>query len=319
VTSIERRAQTPPREDEPGEGLAIPQVEQRELRYFVAVAEELHFTRAAARLEISQPPLSVTIARLEAKLGTPLLKRDSRNVSLTPAGRELLRRARRILADIDEAIDAVRRADTAPSATVRVAASRGWRVSVLATFEQLLGRVDPYLTVDVESHRPAEVRQRVASGAVDYGVLVADAWLDGLSMRLLRRSAPVAAFHADHPLARRKKLVPADLASYPLALWPEADAPESYRLVQALFDGAPLEQAVVPLPIAADGWANGLPHGTFSIVPADAPLVDGLVSRPVRGTDVVFRTWLVWNDEVAPPFLDAVRDAASQLLAADSA
>ena len=318
MTSIdERRAQPPRHPDETLEGLAIPQVEQRELRYFVAVAEELHFTRAAARLEISQPPLSVTIARLEAKLGTPLFKRDSRNVALTPAGVELLRRARRILSDIDEAIDAVRRADAAPSATVRIAASRAWRVSLLAAFEGALERIDPYLTVDVESQRPAAIPQRVRSGAVDFGVLVADDWIDGLSMRLLRRAAPVAAFHPTHPLARRKKVMPGDLAAYPLALWPESDAPASHRLVRAIFDGLDLEHAIVPLPLGADGWAAGLPDGTFGIVPADAPLADGLVSRPLRGTDVVFRTWLVWNEDVTPPFVDAMREAAAQVLAGD--
>jgi DNA-binding transcriptional LysR family regulator len=95
------------------DGLAIPQVEQRELRYFVAVAEELHFTRAAARLAVSQPPLSATIARLEAKLGAQLFVRDSRNVALTAAGAELLARARRILDDVDEAVGAVRQAAVA--------------------------------------------------------------------------------------------------------------------------------------------------------------------------------------------------------------
>jgi LysR family transcriptional regulator, benzoate and cis,cis-muconate-responsive activator of ben and cat genes len=110
---MEREAQSLRRSGEMRQGLAMPHVEQRELRYFVAVAEELHFTRAAARLEISQPPLSATIARLEAKLGTQLLTRDSRNVALTPAGKELLRRARRILSDIDAAIEAVRNMDGA--------------------------------------------------------------------------------------------------------------------------------------------------------------------------------------------------------------
>src|SRR4029077_20258020 len=97
--------------DDTSHGLALPQVEQRELRYFVAVAEELHFTRAAARLDISQPPLSATISRLEAKLGTQLFVRDSRNDALTPAGAELMTHARRFLTKIDEAIDAVRHAD----------------------------------------------------------------------------------------------------------------------------------------------------------------------------------------------------------------
>jgi DNA-binding transcriptional LysR family regulator len=110
---MERDAQTLRRSDEMRQGLVMPHVEQRELRYFVAVAEELHFTRAAARLEISQPPLSATIARLEAKLGTQLFTRDSRNVALTPAGEELLPRACRILSDIDAAIEAVRNMDGA--------------------------------------------------------------------------------------------------------------------------------------------------------------------------------------------------------------
>ena len=89
-------------------GLALPHVQQRELRYFVAVAEELNFSRAARRLDISQPPLSAAIAQLESKLGVQLFERNSRRVTMTPAGAELLVRARRILLDIDEAVWAVR-------------------------------------------------------------------------------------------------------------------------------------------------------------------------------------------------------------------
>jgi DNA-binding transcriptional LysR family regulator len=98
----------PTQHDDSARGLALPQVQQRELRYFVAVAEELHFSRAAERLEISQPPLSATIAQLESKLGVQLFERNSRNVSMTPAGAELLVRARKILLEVDEAVFAVR-------------------------------------------------------------------------------------------------------------------------------------------------------------------------------------------------------------------
>ena len=83
-------------------------VEHRELAYFIAVAEELHFGRAAARLHISQSPLSQSIARLESKIGARLFERSSRRVTLTRAGTVLLARASRIVCDVDEAILSVR-------------------------------------------------------------------------------------------------------------------------------------------------------------------------------------------------------------------
>jgi DNA-binding transcriptional LysR family regulator len=93
----------------------------RALRYFVAVAEELHFTRAAERLYIAQPALSEQIRRLEGELGVQLLRRTTRKVELTAAGEEFLSRARRILAEADEALADASRAARGETGSIRVA------------------------------------------------------------------------------------------------------------------------------------------------------------------------------------------------------
>jgi DNA-binding transcriptional LysR family regulator len=96
----------------------MDEVELRELRYFIAVAEELNFTRAAARLGLAQPPLSAAIGKLERKLGVRLLERTSRRVALTPAGAVLLEQGRIAVEAVGAAVERTRRA-----AAVEVAAS----------------------------------------------------------------------------------------------------------------------------------------------------------------------------------------------------
>ena len=101
-------------------------VHQRDLRYFVAVAEELHFTRAAESLQISQPSLSRQIRVLERNLGFPLFRRDRRAVALTPAGESLLNRARELLGGWDDAVAAAAQRARAAEAVLRV----GFQTSV---------------------------------------------------------------------------------------------------------------------------------------------------------------------------------------------
>ena len=117
-------------------------VELRQLRYFVAVAEELHFGRAAERLHMSQSPLSRAIRELERELGLVLFVRTTRRVELTPAGTALLERARRALADIDAAVDDARRAAQPDGGVLGIGYTPFTRVQATRIAEEL-GRERP--------------------------------------------------------------------------------------------------------------------------------------------------------------------------------
>ena len=182
-------------------------VELWQLRYVVAVADELSFTRAAERLHISQPALSTRIRELEGRLGFALFERTSRHVSVTPAGALLARRGRALLDDAASAVAAARNA----AATAPVL-----RVGVLGTSGAVLF---PLVAERVATREPQAVlqpRQLARPDDIDGSVDVAFTRLepDESDLRLapLLRERRVVALTASHPLARRGELRLADLA-----------------------------------------------------------------------------------------------------------
>jgi DNA-binding transcriptional LysR family regulator len=143
-----------------------PGVELRHLRYFVAVAEELHFGRAAQRLFLSQPSLSTQIRRLEDEVGTPLLERTTREVKLTPAGEALYEHAQRILLDVGEAVAAAQNAAGVLTGDLRLLFSHGAQL----TAEPLLTRFGsryPGVRVQVLLGQDARLLEDVAHGRAD--------------------------------------------------------------------------------------------------------------------------------------------------------
>jgi DNA-binding transcriptional LysR family regulator len=181
-------------------------LEFRALRYFEAVADELHFTRAAERLYIAQPALSEQIQRLEGELGVELLRRTTRKVELTVAGEEFLSRARRILAEADEARAAASRAARGETGRIRVA------TGTTAGLEQV-----PRVLRELREARPRvhlELResgwQDHSGGLRDGSVDAAFVWLPfeptGLSFAVLHVEPRVVALEAAHPLAAEREL-----------------------------------------------------------------------------------------------------------------
>jgi DNA-binding transcriptional LysR family regulator len=199
------------------------------LRYFVAVAEELHFGRAARRLGIAQPPLSRAIRQLERRLGAELLVRNSRAVTLTEAGSVLLREGQAALDAIDAADRRTRRAALAPTgqAGVVIAAKAGASSEILAKLLDAYAAEPGAVTVDVQLCRVAEQERMLRDGRADVALLHRpfDSTV-GFDTEELRTEGQVLILPAGHPLTARSELRMsdvADLPGLPLPRWPGPD------------------------------------------------------------------------------------------------
>lgn len=189
----------------------MDRLETRQLAYFVAVAEELHFGRAAERLGIAAPPLSRAISQLERRIGVRLLERTSRRVCLTAPGEVLLAESRTVLAALDATVRRVQRADRAARLVVAVRSGSG--TGLLLDLVQALDRpgaeeIDILFTDD----QAAALRD----GTADVGLLCAGDDLAGLSTADLLREEPVALLPADHRLSGRSTVTLAELRADPV-------------------------------------------------------------------------------------------------------
>jgi DNA-binding transcriptional LysR family regulator len=294
--------------DQPDHAGQSAGVDIRELRYFTVLGEELHFGRAAARLHISQPPLSQAIAQLENKLGLRLLDRTTRQVTLTPAGKVLSSHAVRILAELNDAVGATRRAALTEHGTLRIATGVVVRETVLPGLQYVIAERFPELTVEVTHELGDEVLHRIQSGAADLGVVVSPLVTTGLVSRPVRREQPVAVLHRDHALADAESLTPAQLAKHRLVVWPREQSAGSYDVVADLFNGRP-PASVAEIELFGAGWWTEMRNGGFAVMPRGAPVTPEFVSVPITGAPVDFVTHVIWSKEAAPAYLGELLDA----------
>ena len=199
--------------------------ELRLIRYFVAVAEELHFGRAAHRLRMAQPGLSQQIRSLELQLGVRLLERTSRQVRLTPAGTLLLAEGRRLLAQAERTADQVRRAGLGEVGRITVAAIGSATYDILPRLLREHRKRFPDVEVTLrEMSTPAQV-QALRNGEIDVGLLRVPADTTGLVVHTVREDRMALMIPEQHPLARKKRLTLRLLAAEPLILFPTAPRP----------------------------------------------------------------------------------------------
>ena len=200
-------------------------METRQLRYFVAVAEERHFGRAALRLHMAQPPLSHQIKQLEEQLGTQLLVRTTRKVELTPAGELLLVRARGLLAEIDQLGQDVKLVGQGASGVLRVGVVGSATYRLMPRIVETAGRRLPGLKLHVlgEMLTPPWKR-RWRKTASTSPSCVRRCGPESSKLRFLEQDELVVALPEDHPLASHGSLELADLAGEKFVSYPRTSA-----------------------------------------------------------------------------------------------
>ncbi|HEY1947700.1 MAG TPA: LysR substrate-binding domain-containing protein [Bryobacteraceae bacterium] len=204
-------------------------IELRHLRYFVAVAEELHFGRAAQRLHLAQPPLSQQIRKLEEILGHALFARTSRAVKLTSAGEVFLDRARRTLRNVEEDLEEARSVGRGEAGNLTVGFIGS---SMLTPLPAMLGRYRkqyPRVHLQLREFYTSFVLQGLLKGTLDAGIPRDGGPAEGLDVETLFSEPYVAVLPAKHPLARLKTLSAADLRDEPFVFYSQTAGNRAYE------------------------------------------------------------------------------------------
>lgn len=204
-------------------------MELRHLRYFVTLAEELHFGRAAEKLHISQPPLSMQIRALEGELGVMLFNRTQRHVALTQAGHALLQEARQILARVEQAVLITRRAGRGEIGKLAVGFISVADYNVLPVVLREFRRKFPLVNLTLrEATTDAQIRDLIA-GRLDVGFLLPPVTEPALETVSILREPLIAALPEKHALAKKPgKLALEKLKDEPFILFPRPNAPGLY-------------------------------------------------------------------------------------------
>jgi DNA-binding transcriptional LysR family regulator len=203
-------------------------METRHLKYFIAVAEERHFGRAALRLHMAQPPLSQQIRQLEELLGTPLLVRTTRKVDLTPAGQVLLDRGRALLQELDALVEDVQQVGAGATGVIRVGFTGTATYRLMPGIVQAARRTLPGLRITVQGEMlTPQMEAALEEGRLDVAVLRPPVRSDEIALRLLEQDQLVAALPADSPLAERGTLDITDLSAEDFIGYPSSSAVSS--------------------------------------------------------------------------------------------
>ncbi|HTV35257.1 MAG TPA: LysR family transcriptional regulator [Xanthobacteraceae bacterium] len=263
-------------------------MELRHLRYFVAVADERNFTRAAQRLGITQPSLSSQIKQLETELGTPLFRRETRSVELTDAGKLMLEEARIVLAEVERARTGVARHARGETGKINLgSAGATYFHPLIPAIIREFRKEHPEVILTPEESNTSMLLARLRAGAIDLAfVRPPFSDTDGLKFEPLVKEPILMVLPAAHPLAHAKSAPLSALAQERIILFERTINPPVYDAILAAFARAGfsprLAQEAPQVPSAIPMVAAGL---GVTLVPASMSCLrpDGVVFVPVEG------------------------------------
>lgn len=257
-------------------------IDLRQLRYFAVLCEELHFGRAAARLNISQPPLSRQIRLLEESLGVTLFARDNRSVEPTAAAEAFLRKVKRILNDVDEAIRSVRK----PGENARCLSIGYTTVFDFGTHPEKVFRSlrpgFPQWTLACRGGHSISLIRDVLGGELDIALIGLHSDVKGLALRVLQEEEMVVALPSTDPLAAKKLVSFSDLADGRMFWFRRALNPGFYDYCRSYFDAIEFRPTIVPEPSDHHVLLGQIADGQgYALMPRSM--------RSIRRRGVVFR------------------------------
>lgn len=215
----------------------LARMELRHLRYFVAVAEEQNVTRAAARLHVSQPPLSRQVRDLEDELGIALFEHGAKSVRLTEAGHVFLNEARAVLQRVEQALQTIKAVASGQQGEIHVGYAPSLTVEVLPRALRRFQEANPNIRVHLHDLSTQEMLSGLREAKLQVGLMIqmSPKVMKGLLFQELRRYAVCVAVNPAHPLARMQKVGLEQVANERLITYTVADYPEYHAWLVDLF------------------------------------------------------------------------------------
>lgn len=290
-------------------------MELRHLRCFVAVAEELHFARAAERLHIEQSPLSRTIKELEEDLGEQLFVRTSRSTRLTRAGKLFLEHVPRIFTALQQARDSVKAATNGFHDQLRIALSDGVTPSRLPALLALCRQEEPEVEIRLFEVPLSQQIKGLHDDLYDVGFAQSDEVGEGIAAEAVWSDALMVAVPARHPLLKYKRIPLEEMLRYPLVLCCPQACEGHARQVERVLRRSDMEPLIAER-VASFDLMMALVSAGFALGLAGAPHIaasrePGVVARPLAGRSPLLTTYLLRPEgeasEVLSRFIERVQ------------
>lgn len=295
-------------------------IELRHLRYFIAVAEELHFGRAAERLHIAQPPLSQQIRQLENELGFQLFYRTKRSVQLTEAGQVFLAESRKLFKQLDQAIEAGRQVSRGERGLLVIGFVSSAAYNMLPIILRSFRTQVPEVRLELHEMATNEQLQWLQEGRIDIGFLRPPVEDKTLSLLTILQEPMVVALPETHPLADQSHLALSSLANEGFILFPRPQAPRAYDQIISLCQQAGFSPNIVQEAMQMQTIVSLVAGGIgIAIVPVSLQNLQrtGVVYKPLKEMTPCLEVAVAWrnNDTSATVqhFLQVVKTIADQL------